>query len=88
MSNFTVYKCWDFGMYFQITSSVKVVGMTSADNTLGLYPMVLGPSAVSHSYESQFVQVKVSCQNDFLVFPLIFLNNLRLLHKLKYKQWD
>ena len=47
-------------MFFEVKSSVKVVGFTSADNTLGMFPMVLGPNAVSHQFENKFVEVRVS----------------------------
>lgn len=57
LNNFITYKSYDYGMYYQGTSSLEVIGYTSLDNNVGLFPMVLGPSVVSHQFADKYVHV-------------------------------
>ena len=59
LSDFTVWKAWDFGVYVQTMSNMIVSGLVSIDNNLGLYPMILGPSATSHQFQAKTFDVKV-----------------------------
>ena len=70
LANFTSYKSWDSGLYYQAEqASLEVIGYTSIDNTIGLFPMVLGPSSISRQFENKFIHVKdsifVGSSDDF-----------------------
>ena len=57
ITGFTVYKNHDFGIYSQIESPFHVSNITSVDNNLGLFPMVIKPPAVSHEAADKYVKV-------------------------------
>ena len=57
ITGFTVYKNHDFGVYSQIESSFHVSNITSVDNNLGLFPMVIKPPALSHEAADKYVKV-------------------------------
>ena len=60
LSDFTVYRNFDFGIYVQIECSFKITGLIAVDNTLSVFPMVYKPSAVSHDYEDKYVELSQS----------------------------
>lgn len=49
----------DVGLYFQTVSSVVVTDVTIADCAVGIYPMVIRPSATSHEYAEKTVTIQV-----------------------------
>ena len=57
VTGFTVYKNYDFGIYSQIESPFHVSNITSVDNNLGLFPMVIKPHAVTHEAADKYVKV-------------------------------
>ena len=70
LANFTSYKSWDSGIYFQAEkASLEVIGYISIDNTIGLFPMVLRPTSISRQFQNKFIHVKdsifVGTSDDF-----------------------
>ncbi|XP_072104046.1 PKHD1 like 1, tandem duplicate 1 [Mobula birostris] len=57
IQGFIVWKCQDFGIYFQVRSSVQVSNVTLVDNGLGIFPMIYGPPALSHQISNKTVHV-------------------------------
>ncbi|KAG7251316.1 hypothetical protein CRUP_021887, partial [Coryphaenoides rupestris] len=55
---FTVWKSYDYGIYFQTPSNVIVAEVTLADNGLGLMPLVYWPPSLSHAYADKTIQVR------------------------------
>ena len=60
VANYAVWRAFDYGVYFQVVSSVVVSGLTSIDNMLGVFPMVIGPSASSHAHADKFARIEGS----------------------------
>uniref|UniRef100_A0A8C5AWE7 PKHD1 like 1, tandem duplicate 1 n=1 Tax=Gadus morhua TaxID=8049 RepID=A0A8C5AWE7_GADMO len=58
---FTVWKSYDYGIYFQTASNVIVAGVTLADNGLGLMPLVYSPPSLPHLYADKTIRVRVRC---------------------------
>ncbi|XP_051879473.1 PKHD1 like 1, tandem duplicate 1 [Pristis pectinata] len=57
IQGFTVWKCQDYGIYFQVEDSVQVSNVTLVDNALGIFPMIYGPPALSHRISNKTVRV-------------------------------
>ncbi|CAL8298854.1 unnamed protein product [Lota lota] len=57
---FTVWKSYDYGIYFQTPASVIVAEVTLADNGLGLMPLVYLPPSLSHAYADKTISVRDS----------------------------
>uniref|UniRef100_A0A8C5F806 PKHD1 like 1, tandem duplicate 1 n=1 Tax=Gadus morhua TaxID=8049 RepID=A0A8C5F806_GADMO len=57
---FTVWKSYDYGIYFQTASNVIVAGVTLADNGLGLMPLVYSPPSLPHLYADKTIRVRDS----------------------------
>uniref|UniRef100_A0A803KL97 Dual-specificity protein phosphatase 22 n=1 Tax=Xenopus tropicalis TaxID=8364 RepID=A0A803KL97_XENTR len=51
---FTVWRCWDYGFYFQVIKSVLV------DNGMGIFTIVYGPAATSHELSNKTVDISKS----------------------------
>nr|XP_058131903.1 fibrocystin-L isoform X2 [Dasypus novemcinctus] len=60
IQGFTIWKCWDYGIYFQTTESVSIYNVTLVDNGMAIFSMIYTPAAVSHKISSKIVQVKSS----------------------------
>ncbi|XP_049710533.1 fibrocystin-L isoform X3 [Elephas maximus indicus] len=60
IQGFTIWTCWDYGIYFQTTESVRIYNVTLVDNGMAIFPMIYLPAAVSHKISSKKVQVKSS----------------------------
>nr|XP_023401443.1 fibrocystin-L [Loxodonta africana] len=60
IQGFTIWTCWDYGIYFQTTESVHIYNVTLVDNGMAIFPMIYLPAAVSHKISSKKVQVKSS----------------------------
>ena len=58
--DFTVYKAFDYGLYYQSESNLEVIDFTSIDNNLGLFPMVVKPAALGHAFADKWVHVSNS----------------------------
>ncbi|XP_053415184.1 fibrocystin-L isoform X2 [Nycticebus coucang] len=60
IQGFTIWTCWDYGIYFQTTESVHIYNVTLVDNGMGIFPMIYTPAAVSHTVSSKKVKIKSS----------------------------
>ncbi|XP_069115226.1 fibrocystin-L-like [Argopecten irradians] len=60
ISNFTIWKCRDVGMYYQNAFSVEFRNNILVENTVGSVALVVGPSTVSHLYANKYVLYKDS----------------------------
>ncbi|XP_036732330.2 LOW QUALITY PROTEIN: fibrocystin-L [Manis pentadactyla] len=60
IQGFTIWMCWDYGIYFQTTSSVHIYNVTLVDNGMAISSMIYMPPAVSHKISSKTVQIKSS----------------------------
>ncbi|OWK04128.1 hypothetical protein Celaphus_00016362, partial [Cervus elaphus hippelaphus] len=60
IQGFTIWSCWDYGIYFQTTESVHIYNVTLIDNGMAIFSMIYMPSAVSHKISSKRVQIKNS----------------------------
>ncbi|CAH1226877.1 PKHD1L1 [Branchiostoma lanceolatum] len=57
---FYVWKAFDFGIYFQSKCNLELEGNTIADSRLGLFHMVIGPSALAHQVVDNYVKMEDS----------------------------
>ncbi|XP_004431348.1 PREDICTED: fibrocystin-L [Ceratotherium simum simum] len=60
IQGFTIWTCWDYGIYFQTTESVYIYNVTLVDNGMAISSMIYTPAAVSHKISSKTVQIKSS----------------------------
>ncbi|TKC41541.1 hypothetical protein EI555_014575, partial [Monodon monoceros] len=60
IQGFTIWACWDYGIYFQTTESVRIYNVTLVDNGMAISSMIYTPPAVSHRISSKTVQIKNS----------------------------
>ncbi len=60
ISNFTVYKTYDFGVFYEAEASLEVSGIVSYDNQIGLFPMVIKPGASQHQFANKYITVRDS----------------------------
>uniref|UniRef100_A0A8C0SGA7 Fibrocystin-L n=1 Tax=Canis lupus familiaris TaxID=9615 RepID=A0A8C0SGA7_CANLF len=60
IQGFTIWTCWDYGIYFQTTESVHIYNVTLVDNGMAISSMIYMPAAVSHKISSKTVQIKSS----------------------------
>ncbi|XP_035685638.1 fibrocystin-L-like [Branchiostoma floridae] len=76
ISNFLIYKCYSYGVYFQSVSSAVLNNITSVDNGIGTFTSIIGPPSISHEGKNKFVKIQdslfvgrsasFSCENDVL----------------------
>ncbi|ELK37593.1 Fibrocystin-L [Myotis davidii] len=57
---FTIWMCWDYGIYFQTTESVYIHNVTLVDNGMAISSMIYMPAAISHQISNKTVQIKSS----------------------------
>lgn len=60
ISGYTVWKTFDYGVYYQNRPSIIFDNILSIDNRNGLFPIVIEPDSVQHLYADKFVQVQGS----------------------------
>ncbi|XP_070541075.1 fibrocystin-L-like [Ptychodera flava] len=60
ISNFMVYKSYDFGVWFHPECSVMMSDLVLVDNTCGIMPMIYNPPALSHVTSDKFVSLSNS----------------------------
>ncbi|XP_062842250.1 fibrocystin-L-like [Trichomycterus rosablanca] len=58
IQGFTVWKSFDYGIYFQVSMSVLISNVTLVDNGMGIMPMIYTPPSASHTYSNKTVQVQ------------------------------
>ena len=69
VSGFTVYHSHDFAIYTQTPGSPLITDVILADNNLGIWSGLMGPSALSHAFSGKTVTVS----NSLIVSPKIIL---------------
>ncbi|KAM5157489.1 fibrocystin-L [Mantella aurantiaca] len=57
---FIIWKCWDYGIYIQITSSLQISEVILADNGQGILPIIYTPPSTSHEISNKTVQISTS----------------------------
>ncbi|KAE8599477.1 hypothetical protein XENTR_v10017204 [Xenopus tropicalis] len=57
---FTVWRCWDYGFYFQVPVSLKITESVLVDNGMGIFTIVYGPAATSHELSNKTVDISKS----------------------------
>ncbi|XP_070248855.1 fibrocystin-L [Myotis yumanensis] len=60
IQGFTIWMCWDYGIYFQTTESVYIHNVTLVDNGMAISSMIYMPAAISHQISNKTVQIKSS----------------------------
>ncbi|XP_021358207.1 fibrocystin-L-like [Mizuhopecten yessoensis] len=60
VSNYFIWKCYDIAIYYNNRLSVVLINNTMAENTLGIYNQIIGPSAAAHLYAAKQCTVKDS----------------------------
>nr|XP_032810523.1 fibrocystin-L isoform X1 [Petromyzon marinus] len=60
IQGFLIWSCWDYGIYFQVTESVRVSNVSLVDNGMGLMSIIYSPLATSHKYSQKTVLVQNS----------------------------
>uniref|UniRef100_A0A8C4XEU0 PKHD1 like 1 n=1 Tax=Erpetoichthys calabaricus TaxID=27687 RepID=A0A8C4XEU0_ERPCA len=82
IQGFTVWKCWDYGIYFQTSMSVQISKVTLVDNGMGIMPMSYTSPAVSHQYSNKTIQIKnslfVGSSPDFNCTDVLTSNNINI----------
>ncbi|XP_043923025.1 fibrocystin-L-like [Protopterus annectens] len=58
IQGFTLWKCWDYGIYFQVMSSMKISNVTLADNGMGIFSIVYTPDCLSHEISNKTIAIK------------------------------
>ncbi|XP_063113704.1 fibrocystin-L isoform X1 [Cavia porcellus] len=58
IQGFTIWMCWDYGIYFQTTERVHIYNVTLVDNGMAIFSMIYMPPAVSHKISSKTVKVE------------------------------
>ena len=76
ISDFFLWKFYDVGLYVQTSNDVEVENSVLISNVMGLYPMIIGPSATQHNYQNHTFTVRdtvfvgnsvaTDCSNDIL----------------------
>ncbi|XP_078395885.1 PKHD1 like 1, tandem duplicate 1 [Cetorhinus maximus] len=57
IQGFTIWKCWEYGIYFQTEESVQISNVTLVENRLGIFPIIYGSSATSHQISNKYILI-------------------------------
>nr|XP_034372677.1 fibrocystin-L [Arvicanthis niloticus] len=60
IQGFTIWTCWDYGIYFQTTESVHIYNVTLVNNGMAIFSMIYMPPSLSHKISSKTVKIKNS----------------------------
>ncbi|XP_069076732.1 fibrocystin-L-like isoform X2 [Pleurodeles waltl] len=60
IQGFTLWRCWDYGIYFQTTESVQINNVKLVDNGMGIFSIIYTPPATSHEMSTKTVTIKKS----------------------------
>ncbi|XP_078542272.1 fibrocystin-L-like [Lissotriton helveticus] len=60
IQGFTLWRCWDYGIYFQTTERVQINNVSLVDNGMGIFSIIYTPSATTHSRSNKIVAIKNS----------------------------
>ncbi|KAG2465238.1 PKHL1 protein, partial [Polypterus senegalus] len=79
IQGFTVWKCWDYGIYFQTSMSVQISNVTLVDNGMGIMPMSYTSPAMSHQYSSKIKNsLFVGSSPDFNCSDVLTTSNINI----------
>lgn len=56
-AGFTTVKCPYFGIYYNSGPSLNISNVCIGDSAVGVFPMVIGPSATSHAFADKYVSI-------------------------------
>lgn len=56
-TGFTAAKCPYIGMYYNNVASLKISNVCIGDSPVGVFPMIIGPSATRHAYADKSVSI-------------------------------
>lgn len=56
-SNFTVWKNFDYGIFYQGSASSSVRNLKAADNGVSVFQFVEGPPSLSHRFQDKYANV-------------------------------
>ncbi|XP_033759106.1 fibrocystin-L-like [Pecten maximus] len=59
-SGFTIYRCFDYGVYLNQPASLIISDLISVDNGVGVFPIIYGPSATRHEYGDRSFKISNS----------------------------
>ncbi|XP_067833370.1 fibrocystin-L-like [Heptranchias perlo] len=57
IQGFTIWKCWDYGIYFQTTESVQIFNVLLVDNGMGIFSVIYRPPAISHQISNKTILI-------------------------------
>ncbi|KAG9478621.1 hypothetical protein GDO78_012332 [Eleutherodactylus coqui] len=57
---FKLWKCWDYGIYIQIISSVQISEVFLAENGMGVLTIIYTPAATTHLISNKTAQISKS----------------------------
>ncbi|XP_041664378.1 fibrocystin-L-like [Cheilinus undulatus] len=60
ISNFFIWRTFDYGIFFQTFSSVIIHNATLVDNGMGIMPLIYGPPSLAHKMADKYASVKNS----------------------------
>ncbi|XP_069076730.1 fibrocystin-L-like isoform X2 [Pleurodeles waltl] len=60
IQGFTLWRCWDYGIYFQTAQSVQIKNVSLVDNGMGIFSIIYAPSATTHARSNKTVAIKSS----------------------------
>uniref|UniRef100_UPI003AACF14E PKHD1 like 1, tandem duplicate 1 n=1 Tax=Centroberyx gerrardi TaxID=166262 RepID=UPI003AACF14E len=58
IQGFTVWRSFDYGIYFQTVIDVIVANVTLVDNGMGVMPLIFAPPSLSHMFADKTVQIQ------------------------------
>jgi len=60
LSGFTVWRNYDFGLYYQGAGSVEFTNNVAIENGVSMWHLVIGPPSLSHQRHNKYALVKDS----------------------------
>ncbi|KAI5091821.1 fibrocystin-L precursor, partial [Silurus meridionalis] len=60
IQGFTIWRSFDYGIYFQVYMSIIVSNVTLVDNGMGIMPLIYEPPSVTHEYSNKSVIIQDS----------------------------
>ncbi|XP_056153970.1 fibrocystin-L-like [Lampris incognitus] len=58
IQGFTVWRSFDYGIYFQTVMNVIVANVTLVDNGMGIMPLIFAPPSLSHQYADKMARIE------------------------------
>uniref|UniRef100_A0A667XGZ1 PKHD1 like 1, tandem duplicate 2 n=1 Tax=Myripristis murdjan TaxID=586833 RepID=A0A667XGZ1_9TELE len=58
VQGFTVWRSFDYGIYFQTVSDVIVANVTLVDNGMGIMPLIFAPPSLSHAFADKTAHIQ------------------------------